>query len=72
MSNDQTNETSLAMVITSKVKISCVELTIQNGDEKMRFDIWEDDSIEFKEMLKSVINDIDVLTKNTTEWKEKI
>ena len=49
------------MTITTRVKWSWVELTIENGGTTVSYDICKNELAKFKDMLKDAIEDIDYL-----------
>ena len=40
------------MIITTTIKPSWIELTIEEGSAKINYDIWRDELVEMKEQLK--------------------
>jgi hypothetical protein len=49
------------MNITTRVKNSWVELTIEDGNLIINYNIWRNDLVEIKEMLENAIDDINYM-----------
>jgi len=55
------------MKITTRVKSSWVELTIENSSATINYDIWKNELVEVKAMLENAIDDINHMIKETQE-----
>jgi hypothetical protein len=59
------------MNITTRVKNSWVELTIEDGNLIINYNIWRNDLVEIKEMLENAIDDIDHMIEKTQQKDEQ-
>jgi hypothetical protein len=59
------------MNITTRVKNSWVELTIEDGNLIINYNIWRNDLVEIKEMLENAIDDIDHMIEKTQQKYEQ-
>ena len=59
------------MNITTRVKDSWVELTIEDGNLIINYNIWRNDLVEIKEMLENAIDDINYMIEKIQEKDEQ-
>ncbi len=59
------------MNITTRVKNSWVELTIEDGNLIINYNIWRNDLVEIKEMLENAIDDINYMIEKIYEKDEQ-
>jgi hypothetical protein len=59
------------MKITTRIKSSWVELTIEDGSATINCDIWKNELVEVKAMLENAIDDIDHMIEKTQEENDK-
>ncbi len=53
------------MRITTKIKSSWLELTIEDRDTTICYDVWKNELEQFKAMLQDAIDDIDYMIEKT-------
>jgi len=53
------------MRITTKIKSSWLELTIEDKDTTICYDVWKNELEQFKAMLRDAIDDIDYMIEKT-------
>ena len=53
------------MRITTKIKSSWLELTIEDRDTTICYDVWKNELEQFKAMLRDAIDDIDYMIEKT-------
>jgi hypothetical protein len=59
------------MIITTRVKSNWVELTIEDSNTVINYDVWKHELQDVKLMLQSAIEDIDYMINKVKELNDE-